>query len=249
MALDKGCTASPSEDGGHPLNSVRKQPTTQTAHVSTGLEHLIDEFEKRMHINNKSRCCNTCFAVGRQCLCEYKTTIAPQIMQILNNARRPFQYEPTIFGSDNTKYIESLQTAFEIRQRQMKEGDIAQVCIGAFYGWKNLGVGHPTGLDCMKCDNSVIMELKNKYNTCNSSSQKTLLDKLAKYKKNNPNTLCVWGIVNPKPNCTKLTDTIVHNGMVIKKIQGADLFKLVFVLDGCDCSQDVIQYIKDTICN
>ena len=71
----------------------------------------------------------------------------------------------------------------------MKEGDIAQIVLGNFYGWKDLGVGHETGLDLVREDNTAnAMELKNKWNTCNSSSAKAVLDKLADYK-NNPNTM------------------------------------------------------------
>ena len=71
----------------------------------------------------------------------------------------------------------------------MKEGEIAQILIGNWYGWEDLKSGHSTGLDCRKLNNSVIMELKNKYNTCNSSSEKILLNKLAKYKERNSTRL------------------------------------------------------------
>jgi len=126
----------------------------------------------------------------------------------------------------------------------MKEGTIAQVTMGNFYGWKDLGKGDETGLDIMKVDNSVVCELKNKYNTCNSGGQKELLDKLAVYKKKYPNTLCVWGIVNPAPTCKELTTTIIHDGVEIKKIQGRDLFKLVFSFEGCDYSENAIDFVR-----
>lgn len=87
----------------------------------------------------------------------------------------------------------------------MKEGEIAQIVIGNFYEWIDLKTGHESGLDCMKKDNSVIMEVKNKYNTGNSGSEKSVLDKLSKYKGENPETICVFGIINPRKNEKNLT--------------------------------------------
>ena len=56
----------------------------------------------------------------------------------------------------------NLENSFKVRQLQMKEGEIAQILIGNWYGWEDLKSGHSTGLDCRKLNNSVIMELKNK---------------------------------------------------------------------------------------
>lgn len=138
--------------------------------------------------------------------------------------RKEFVFEPTIFGNNSPENIKLLKNAFDVRQQQMKEGNIAQISIGNFDGWEDLGIGHSSGLDCKKKDNSIVMEIKNKFNTCNSSSQKTLLDKLAKYKKENPATRCIWAIANPKPNCQKMKETIIHDGVEIEKIQGIELF-------------------------
>lgn len=179
----------------------------------------------------------------QKCLCLYKSHVTPLIKKVINAKRKKYQHESTIFGDNSQENIEKLSIAHDIRQKQMKEGIIAQICIGNFYGWTNLQT-NSSGLDCKKNDNSIIMELKNKYNTCNSGSQKAVLDKLALYKQNNPNTLCVWSIVNPKPKSKLTTETISHNGVEIKKIQGTDLFKLVFTYNDHDYSQEVIDYIK-----
>lgn len=177
----------------------------------------------------------------------YKKKLRRMIKTKLKAKRHEFKYEPTLFSDTSENYIAMLKSAFVIRQFQMKEGEIAQIAIGNFYGWEDLGTGHPSGLDCRKKDNSVIMEIKNKYNTCNSTSQKGVLDKLSNYKKKNPNTRCVWAIINPKPKCKILREKIIHNEVELEKIQGIELFKLVFNINNNDYSSEIIDFIKNCI--
>lgn len=177
-------------------------------------------------------------------LCLYKQSIEKKIKKIICAKTKPYIHEYTVFGDNCDDTIEDLKIAFKQRQRQMKEGAIAQVSMGNFYGWKDLKKGHESGLDIMKEDNSIICEIKNKHNTCNSGSLKTVLDKLALYKKKHPDTECVLGIVNPAITCKQLTTSIVHDGKEIKKIQGRDLFKLVFSHEDCDYSEDVIKFVN-----
>ena len=108
-------------------------------------------------------------------------------------------------------------------------------------GWENLGIGHKSGLDCRKKDNSIILEIKNKYNTCNSNSQKTVYDKLSEYKKKYPKTRCILGIVNPRPNCSKLEEKIIHNEVQIEKIQGVKLLDLIFT----SYTEDILEYTRN----
>lgn len=154
-------------------------------------------------------------------------------------------HDPTLFGDNSEKNINALDIALRVKQKQMKEGDIAQIIIGNFIGWEDLRRGHSSGMDCRKKDNSIIMEVKNKYNTVKGSDEKkSLLPTLAKYKKDNPNTRCVWAIINPKSGCTKLHETIIYNDVEIEKIQGEELLKLVFTLDGKDYSKEIIAFVR-----
>ena len=114
-----------------------------------------------------------------------------------------------LIGFAATENIKNQQIGHSVRQAHMTERCIGQIVIGNFIGWTNLKTGHPSGLDCIKNDGSIIIELKNKYNTCNSSSGLTLLDKLAKYKIPHPATRCIWGIINPKPSCKNLTTKMI----------------------------------------
>jgi len=178
-------------------------------------------------------------------LSKYKKKLTPLITKIINANCSKYTHECTLLGNNSPENIYNLTIAHNIRQKHMKEGIIAQIMIGNFIDWEDLGIGHPSGLDCRKIDNSIIMEIKNKYNTCNSSSQKTLLDKLSKYKKNNPDTICVWGIINSKPNYKKLQEIIIHNDEKILKIQGSELLKLIFTINDENYSHDIIKFIKN----
>lgn len=175
---------------------------------------------------------------------EYSGTIEQDIHKILGRKRKLYIHMPTILGDNSPTTIKNLTISKKVRQDQMKEGAIFQKAIGNFPGWTDLGVGHPSGLDCMKDNGEIIIELKNKYNTRNSSSKETMYNKLAMYKKDHPNTQCVWGIVNPNPGCTDLRTVIEHNGVKILKVQGKELFKIVFNLYGVDCSDEVIRILQ-----
>lgn len=131
-------------------------------------------------------------------LISYYEITEPEIRNILLKSRKEYVYEETIFGIRHQLFKSMLSKSHTVRQLQMKEGIIAQIMLGLFYGWEDLKSGHSSGLDLRKKDNSAVIELKNKHNTCNYGSQKSLLDKLATYKINNPETDCIWGIVNPK---------------------------------------------------
>ncbi len=176
--------------------------------------------------------------------CSYLKNIQIKIRNIYNRKSKKYVHEPTMFGDNSKKNIKCLRTAFKATQKRMKEGELAQTVIGNWYGWEDFGQGHSSGLDCKKRDNSIIMEVKNRYNTTNSGSQKALLDKLSNYKKEYPSTRCIWGIVNPKSGCKKLCEKITYNGVEIEKIQGKELFKLVFSIGDIDYSQQIINIIK-----
>ena len=186
---------------------------------------------------------------NKNIIANYKKKIKPLIINEMKRKRSKYHYESTIFGNTSDEYINCLKISHQVRQLQMKEGKISQIAIGNFYGWEDLKIGDESGLDCKKNDNSIILEIKNKYNTCNSNSQKTMLDKLSNYKIKNPNTRCIWGIVNPKKSnkSRKRKNIIKYNGVEIEKIEGIDLFKLVFNINGEDYSNEIISFIKDII--
>lgn len=62
----------------------------------------------------------------------------------------------------------------------MKMGDFHEELAGKFNGWKTLKVGHSSGCDVMKEDETEFMEWKNRDNTMNSSSASSVIKKLSK---------------------------------------------------------------------
>lgn len=76
-----------------------------------------------------------------------------------------------------------------------KIGEFHQELLGKVDGWVDLGVGDETEIDLKKEDNSIFIELKNKYNTMNSSSTKTCREKLENVVKLYPNAIAYWAYV------------------------------------------------------
>jgi hypothetical protein len=128
---------------------------------------------------------------------------------------------------------ELMENARHLKHIQMRIGFIWQSAIGNFKSFKDLGVGHYTGLDIISHRRKIIMELKNRYNTDNSSSRKTNFDKLIRFKKANPDYTCIYGVINDI-NIKGIHKVIQHEGIDIQYYSGDELLKYVF---GKDCHQ------------
>ena len=141
-----------------------------------------------------------------------------------------------------------MKIALKIKQKQMKYGEIWQIVIGNYKTMENLGVGHSTGLDVIDRVKKEIFELKNRYNTDNSSSRKANFDKLVKFKQETPEYDIIYAVINEKKilqsnKNTGIQKNIEHNGHIIKYLSGDKLFDHVFG----DNSQEIITYVKGLI--
>jgi hypothetical protein len=125
------------------------------------------------------------------------------------------------------KHSKEIANALLIKQIQMKIGNIWQIAIGNYENFIDLKNGHVTGLDIKNKHRKIIMELKNRYNTDNSSSRKTNYDKLAKYKKTHPDYSCVYAVINDK-NINGCYKKILHNDVFIEYYSGTFLFEYIF---------------------
>lgn len=76
-----------------------------------------------------------------------------------------------------------------------KIGEFHQELLGKVDGWVDLGIGDETEIDLKKEDNTVFIELKNKYNTMNSSSTKTCREKLENVIEKYPEATAYWAYV------------------------------------------------------
>ena len=79
-----------------------------------------------------------------------------------------------------------------------KIGEFHQKLLGKVDGWVDLGIGDETEIDLKKDDDSIFIELKNKYNTMNSSSTKTCREKLENVIEKYPNAIAYWAYVISK---------------------------------------------------
>ena len=75
----------------------------------------------------------------------------------------------------------------------------------------------------MKKDYSVFIEVKNKYNTMNSSSKESAINKLKKIKNKYTDSLCLIGIINGRNYKKKISEN-----PEIWEYSGEELFSLIF---------------------
>jgi DNA (cytosine-5)-methyltransferase 1 len=91
-------------------------------------------------------------------------------------------------------------------------------------------------IDIMKKDYSVFIDLKNKYNTINSSNRESTINKLKKIKNKYINSLCLIGIINGKNYKKKILES-----PEVWEYSGEELFNLVF------SNKDYYQMINNCI--
>lgn len=149
-----------------------------------------------------------------------------------------------ILDTEKSKEIKLL--VLKEKQRQMKVGEIWQEMIGNYYEFINLKVGHETGLDILSNKRKVAIELKNRTNTDNSSSKKSNLDKLSKFKKENPEYTCIYANINDdteKKTLQGYNKKIIHNGVEIEHQVGYEFLTFIFG----ETTEEIIEFIKITI--
>ena len=159
---------------------------------------------------------------------------------------RPEKDELTYDILDTEKSKTNKLIALKDRQRQMKVGEIWQEVLGNYNGCVNLKIGHETGLDILSHTRKFAIELKNRTNTDNASSKKANLDKLANFKKKNPDYLCIYANINADTEKKTLSGSIKkisHDGVEIEHQIGYEFLK--FILE--DDTDLIINFVKNTI--
>ena len=123
---------------------------------------------------------------------------------------------------------------FELTRQQDKTinnkiGEFHQELLGKVDGWVDLGIGDETEIDLKKEDNTVFIELKNKYNTMNSSSEKTCREKLENVIEKYPDATAYWAYViskNYKSEC-RVWKYQQREDERIRRISGDRLYTMV----------------------
>ena len=176
-------------------------------------------------------------------LSKYFELLDPSIHNILS---RPEKDALTYDILDTEKSKKNKLTALKERQRQMKIGEIMQEALGTYNGCENLKIGHETGLDIISHTRKFAIELKNRTNTDNASSKKSNLGKLAKFKKENPEYVCIYANINAdteKKTKKGLIKKFIHKGVEIEHQIGIEFLR--FVLG--DDTDLIIEFVKNTI--
>ena len=171
--------------------------------------------------------------------------------ELLDNSIRDILLRPenevlTFDILDTEKSKTNKLIALKEKQRQMKVGEIWQEVLGNYDGCINLKTGHETGLDILSDNRKIAIELKNRTNTDNASSKKSNLDKLAKFKKNNPDYVCIYANINANTKNSTLQGSIkkiLHNGVEIEHQIGYEFLKFMLGND----TDLIIDFVKNTI--
>jgi hypothetical protein len=176
-------------------------------------------------------------------LSEYLADIRSKIHAIMSRpSSETLTYD--ILDSENIKHSKLI--ALQVKQRQMRIGNIWQIIIGNYDQMFDLGVGHETGLDIMSTERKLVMELKNRTNTDNASSKLSNLNKLAKYKRQHPDYEAIYGCVNDDTHNKTMGGEIVtfmHDGVELKKYTGMKLLNHIF---GANV-QMIVECVKESL--
>ena len=119
---------------------------------------------------------------------------------MLSNSSETIDQFKTLFDIYSNRFNLNDWKNFEIPRQHDKKasnriGDFHQNLLGRVDGWVNLGRGHPTGMDLKKEDDTIWMELKNKYNTMNSSSLRDTRFKCEELAEKYPNAKVYWAYI------------------------------------------------------
>lgn len=108
-------------------------------------------------------------------------------------------------------------------------GDFHQKLLGGVKEWTDLGVGDDTKLDLKKDDNTIFMELKNKFNTVNGDSLSKVREKLEINSDNFPNSVNYWAFIVHKNGTSGESDWIYSqkNNLKIRKIWGDNIYTMI----------------------
>jgi len=173
----------------------------------------------------------------------YFDNLSTNISYILSKKKKT-QISYDILDTEKQNKIKLI--VLQEKQKQMNRGEIWQEVLGTYNGFVNLKTGHECGLDIISYTKKIAIELKSRTNTDNSSSKKTNLDKLALFKKNNPEYTCIYANINEKTEEKTLKGNLKilkHNNVEIQHYTG---FKFLNFILGND-TEEIILFVKNVI--
>ena len=121
----------------------------------------------------------------------------------------------------------------EIRQSDKtinnRIGEFHQKLLGGVKGWSDLGIGDDSKVDLRNDNNTIFIELKNKFNTVNADSLSKVRDKLSLVVTNNPKATAYWAYIIDKDGSSGEAswNYLGDNNHKIKRVWGARVYSLV----------------------
>jgi len=160
---------------------------------------------------------------------------------------RPVSEKLTYDILDTEKSKQNKLISLKEKQRQMKVGVIWQEVLGSYNGYKNLKVGHCTGLDIISYTKKIAIELKNRTNTDNASSKTSNLNKLYKFKESHPDYICIYANINDDTEQKTLNGNIkkiIHDdGVELEHQTGYKFLKFILGND----TDKIIDFVRKSI--
>jgi hypothetical protein len=110
-----------------------------------------------------------------------------------------------------------------------KIGEFHQKLLGKVKGWEDLKTGSKYAVDLRRTDNSIFIELKNKWNTMNSGGIKECHQRLKVLSKSFPKARCYWAYLIGKDG-TSGEEVWLYNNKTnknIKQVWGGKVYEIV----------------------
>jgi hypothetical protein len=185
-------------------------------------------------------------AFKEQWFLDYKERMESNIEKIFESPEKEtISYD--ILDLDNQKMTSFKLVALKVKQHQMKVGKVWQSAIGNYDGFVDLGNSHKSKLDILSVERKLWIELKNRTNTVNSTSNKGHFDILAKCKKEYLEYTCIIAHINndTKEKTTRgSTEKINHSvdgvKYEIERHVGMPFLRFIFR----ENTEEVIEYLK-----
>ena len=110
-----------------------------------------------------------------------------------------------------------------------RTGDFHQRLLGGVDGWTDLGVGDDTKLDLKRGDDTIFMELKNKFNTVNGDSLSKVREKLEANSARYPHSTNYWAYIVAKDGTSGTSSWRYkkRENPRIRKLWGDNVYSLV----------------------
>jgi hypothetical protein len=148
-----------------------------------------------------------------------------------SNALDPFTMQFGMSLSSDKNWIATEVKRQLYKTFEQKIGEFHQKLLGSVDGWNDLGVGDDSKVDLSNDNGTIFIELKNKFNTCNSDALAKVRDKLLNVIINNNEAIAYWAFIVPATKSKqgsavwKQKRRVIHPNLY--KAWGAEVYRIV----------------------